>query len=563
MARTADERGRGRIRADGLLDVAFRRLSAIFPSGGDLDMFAKLGEWLFGASDLAPHGYCLLWEPGLVWLYAISDTVIGLAYFSIPLALVVIGRRRGDLVFRPMLWLFAAFILACGATHVLDVVTLWTPLYGLQGGVKALTAAASAVTAAALWRTLPQFLALPSAHQLREANAALTESEERLAHSQKMEAIGRLTGGIAHDFNNVLQVISGSLGVIERQVARGRGNEIAPSIAAMRRATSTASRLINRLLAFARRQTLEPRLIDPRGLILGLEEMLRRALGPDITLDLQPGCGVWSVVCDPSQLESALLNLAVNARDAMPKGGSLRIATADRSGVTDPADPGRRPADYVEIEVTDTGSGMEPEVLRRAFEPFFTTKPTGKGTGLGLSQIYGFVRQSGGFVRIESRLGDGTSVRLYLPGEERPLLEPEEEPLPAAVERISGRERRALLVEDQIEVRMQIASTLEGVGCAVVQAEDGSEGLKILQSDAPLDLLITDVGLPGVSGRRLAEAAQAGRRGMPILLITGYAGRSLDGLQGEPDIEILHKPFTLDELEHKVEAMLGRAAPAG
>ncbi|MBY6242962.1 ATP-binding protein [Methylosinus sp. Sm6] len=526
-------------------------------------MLTKLSEWLFGASDLAPHGYCLLWEPGLVWLYAISDTAIGLAYFSIPLALVVIGRRRGDLVFRPMLWLFAAFILACGATHLLDVVTLWTPLYGLQGGVKALTAIASAATAVALWWTLPSFLSLPSARQLSEANAALLDSEERLAHAQKMEAIGRLTGGIAHDFNNVLQVITGSLGVIERQVARGRGNEIAPSIAAIRKASSTASRLINRMLAFARRQTLEPRIIDPDRLILGLEEMLRRTLGPDVSLDLQPGHGGWSVICDPSQLESALLNLAVNARDAMPKGGALRIATADRRGLADPVDPGRAPADYVEIEVTDTGVGMEPEVLSRVFEPFFTTKPTGKGTGLGLSQIYGFARQSGGFVRIDSRPGDGTSVRLYLPGEERPLLVSEEELRPATTECACGNGRTALLVEDQIEVRMQIASTLEGIGCAVVQAEDGSEGLKILRSGAPLDLLVTDLGLPGVDGRRLAEAARVDRSDLPILLVTGYAGKSLDGLQGEPNIEILHKPFTLDELEAKVEAMLCRGAPAG
>jgi signal transduction histidine kinase/CheY-like chemotaxis protein len=526
-------------------------------------MFAKLSEWLFGASDLAPHGYCLLWEPGLVWLYAISDAAIGLAYFSIPLALVVIGRRRGDLVFRPMLWLFAAFILLCGATHWLDVVTLWTPLYGLQGAVKAATALASFATAVAMWGTLSSFLSLPSAHQLREANAALIDSQARLAHAQKLEAIGRLTGGIAHDFNNVLQVVTGSLGVIERQVARGRGNEIAPSIAAIRKASTTASRLINRMLAFSRRQTLAPRVIEPDRLILGLEEMLRRTLGPDIHLDLRPGHGCWSVVCDSSELESALLNLAVNARDAMPGGGSLRIATADRSGVVDPADPGREAADYVEIAVTDTGVGMEPEVLRRAFEPFFTTKPIGKGTGLGLSQIYGFARQSGGFARLDSRPGEGTTVRLYLPGEERPLLAAEEEARPAAAESACGRGRKALLVEDQIEVRMQIAATLEDMGCAVIQAEDGAEGLKILQSDAPLDLLITDVGLPGVSGRRLAEVACAQRRDLPILLITGYAGKSLEGLQGEANVEVLRKPFTLDELESKVQAMLRRAAPGG
>jgi signal transduction histidine kinase/ActR/RegA family two-component response regulator len=471
--------------------------------------------------------------------------------------------RRGDLVFRPLLWLFAAFILLCGATHLLDVVTLWTPIYGLQGGVKAATALVSAGTAIAMWWWLPSFLSLPSVQQLRQANAALLESEERLVHAQKMEAIGRLTGGVAHDFNNVLQVITGSLGVVERKIALGRGNEIAPSIAAIRKASETASRLINRMLAFSRRQTLLPRVIEPDRLIVDLEEMLRRTLGPEIELDLRLGRCRRSVTCDPSQLESALLNLAVNARDAMPQGGALRVATAERDALADPEDPAATPRDYVEIEVTDTGVGMEPEVLRRAFEPFFTTKPTGKGTGLGLSQIYGFVRQSGGFVRIESHPGDGTSVRIYLPAEERPRLAPAaEEPAAAEESPRSAHGRKALLVEDQVEVRLQIAATLEDLGCEVVEAEDGVEGLRVLQSDAPLDLLITDVGLPGVGGRQLAEAARAGRRAdLPILFITGYASKSLEALHPAPNIEVLRKPFTLDELAAKVEEMLSAAAP--
>jgi signal transduction histidine kinase/CheY-like chemotaxis protein len=525
---------------------------------------SKLSEWLFGASDLAPHGYCLLWEPGLIWLYAISDAAIGLAYFSIPLALAVIGQRRGDLVFRPLLWLFAAFILLCGATHWLDVVTLWTPIYGLQGAVKAATALVSVSTAAALWWWLPSFLSLPSVQQLRQANAALLESEERLVQAQKMEAIGQLTGGVAHDFNNVLQVVTGSLGVIERKLALGRGNEIGPSIAAIRKASETASRLINRMLAFSRRQTLLPRVIEPDRLIVDLEEMLRRTLGPEIELELRLGQCRRSVTCDSSQLESALLNLAINARDAMPQGGVLHIAAVDRDALADPEDPDAPPRDYIEIEVTDTGMGMEPEVMRRAFEPFFTTKPTGKGTGLGLSQIYGFVRQSGGFVQIDSHPGDGASVRLYLPSEERARAAPAaEEPAAAGAPPDAAKGRKALLVEDQVEVRLQIAATLEEIGCEVVEAEDGSEGLRILESDAPLDLLITDVGLPGLGGRQLAEAARAGRRrDLPILFITGYASKSLESLHPSPHVEVLRKPFTLDELAAKVEEMLKAASPA-
>ncbi|WP_330083254.1 ATP-binding protein [Methylocystis iwaonis] len=526
-------------------------------------MLSALSEWLFGASGLAPHGYCLLWEPELIWLYAISDTAIAVAYFSIPMALGIIGRRRRDLIFPPMLWLFAAFIMLCGTTHWLDLATLWTPLYGIQGVVKAATALASISTAIVLWWKLPDFLSLPSIAQLRDANAALRESEERLAHAQKMEAIGQLTGGIAHDFNNMLQVIVGSISVIEHQIEIGRAQDIKPAVAAIQKAANNASSLINRLLAFSLRQTLTPRVIEPGRLVAGMEELLRRTLGPEIELRLCLAPARWNVACDPSQLESALLNLAINARDAMPEGGALQIATADRELIADPDTPGAQPGNYVEIAVTDSGEGMTREVLSRVFEPFFTTKPTGKGTGLGLSQIYGFVKQSGGFVRIESHPGGGTRVRIYLPGrgpvkdcvaaEDRPRIE-------AAALSESTHRGKALVVEDQAEVRAQIAEAVARMGFTVIEASEGLAGLKELESDAPLDLLITDVCLPGVNGRQLAETAQSKRPELPVLLITGYAGNSLETLRLAPNMQILRKPFLLDELTARVRAMAGNAA---
>src|SRR5208283_3724536 len=277
--------------------------------------------------------------------------------------------------------------------------------------------------------------------------------------------------------------------------------------AAITKASNNASSLINRMLAFARRQTLLPQVLRPDALVAGLEDLLRRTLGPEIDLKLRLAGGARKIVCDPSQLESALLNLSINARDAMPHGGALTITTAERNFAADELEPDLEPGDYVEIDVTDTGVGMDEDVLGRAFEPFFTTKQFGHGTGLGLSQVYGFVRQSGGFMRIESAPSEGTSVRIYLPKRDLPadLLDDRQAAAKADVTSPSVHRRRVLIVEDQDEVRSQIVEALGEIGCEVLEAADGAAGLQIAKSSAPLDLLITDVGLPVLNGRQVAE----------------------------------------------------------
>ena len=480
-------------------------------------MFDQLASWLFDPAGLTPHGFCLLWDPGLIWTYAVSDIGIGIAYFTIPLALAILARRRGDLVFRPIFWLFAAFILLCGTTHFLDVATLWQPLYGVEAVVKVATAIVSIFTGVALWHVMPQVLALPSHAQLESAATALRESEERLHQSQKMEAVGQLTGGIAHDINNMLQGIAGSLDLIERRIGQDRMDDATRHIAGARRAVESAAGLTHRMLAFARRQALQPRPIEPDKLVQGMEDLIRRSVTPSVNVRLELHDGVWMAICDPNQLESALLNLAINARDAMPDGGTLTIATADR--MITPADlavgEDLTPGGYVEISVSDTGVGMTPDIVDRVFEPFFTTKPIGQGTGLGLSQVYGFVRQSGGFVRIESFPARGTTVRMYLPR----LTETDDGPVEVLARDVAdadpsdGPVGSVLVVDDEDAIRFMISEALRDQGCEVIEAADGPTGLTIVQSGARIDLVVTDVGLPGLNGRQLArsDAARAAR----------------------------------------------------
>jgi PAS domain S-box-containing protein len=725
-----------------------------------MSLLDRWGTWLFDPNGLTPHGFCLLWQPGLIWTHAIADAAIWLAYFTIPAMLVVFARRRRDLVFKPVFLLFAAFILLCGTGHLFDVVTLWVPAYGAQAAVKVATAAVSLLTAVAVWRLLPQALALPSPAQLREALAALQESEARhrasfehspvplhtldgqglitgvsnswlalldyrmeevigrhirdfqapdsdawsasavarlerdgevrelerrflrrdgtvvdtllsarleqrgttllivcvlvditarrraeaalrdsearLHQAQKMEAVGQLTGGVAHDFNNMLQDIGGCLDMMERRISQGRVDAVRRYVAPARQSVTRAAALTQRMLAFARRQALHPAPVDPDALVAGMEPLIRRTLGPQIGLEIGLHDGVWQAVCDANQLESALLNLVINARDAMPQGGRLTITTADRmleAGDIAAADDAA-PGPYVEITVADTGSGMSEAVLARAFEPFFTTKPIGQGTGLGLSQLYGFVRQSGGLVRIESAPGAGTTVRLFLPGHVRAPVaaEPPRQaasaafddappPAPAAdlqpaapaskaltaptadVSPAPGSrpaspamaERRTLpsyerhvaapalgshaaallpperlapaladgaaggtvlVVEDEAGLRALIGEALTEAGLSMIAAADGAAGLALLHATPRVDLLITDVGLPGMNGREVAEAARRVRPGLPVMLITGYAGAVLDDLELTEDTVLLRKPFSLDALAREARAML-------
>ena len=385
-----------------------------------------------------------------------------LAYFSIPVALGVIARRRRDLVFRPLLFLFAAFILLCGATHWIDVLTFWVPVYGLEAVVKVATAAVSVFTAIVLWRFIPAALTLPSPSQFREANAALRGTEERLYQSQKMEVVGQLTRGIAHDFNNMIQAVSGGPTHLERRIAAGRLDEVGRFVHEMRRALNSAAGQTNRLLAFSRRQALQPERVQPDQFIGGMREFLQRTIGPEIRLKLELGDGKSDVICDAHQLEGALMNLAINARDAMPDGGELTISVTDRKVTArDFADPEEaKPGDYVEVSISDTGVGMTPEILSRAIEPFYTTKPTGQGTGLGLSQGYGFVRQSGGFLRIESEPRRGTKVLISLPDSPRSQGATKDWSKPVGAQTTASLARGVVLVvEDQADVRAQIVES--------------------------------------------------------------------------------------------------------
>ncbi len=383
-------------------------------------------------------------------------------------------------------------------------------------------------------------------------------TEDALRQSQKMEAVGQLTGGIAHDFNNLLQGITGSLALAQKRVEQGRYGELDRFLSNAMVAAHRCSSLTHRLLAFSRRQPLDPRPVRVNPLVTSMEELLRRSLGEQIRLRLVHAGGLWPTRCDPNQLENAILNLAINARDAMPAGGELVLetsnATLDRKAAARQRDV--EPGEYVCIAVTDSGTGMSADVAARAFEPFFTTKPLGRGTGLGLSMIYGFAIQSGGFARIDSRPGRGTTVRVFLPRtvEEREAEADAPEPAPARVA-VDG--ETVLVVEDEALVRELIVDALHELGYGTRVAVDGPGGVRLLQTGERVDLLVTDVGLPGLNGRQVADAGRALNPRLKVLFMTGYA-ENATASSGflEPGMAIITKPFPMDEFAARVREII-------
>jgi len=398
--------------------------------------------------------------------------------------------------------------------------------------------------------------------RVNERTAALMEIEERLRQSQKMEAIGQLTGGIAHDFNNLLTAINGSLEVVEMNLARGKLDNVDLFIGMAKDSVQRATSLTQRLLAFSRRQTLDPRLTDVNRLIGSLEDLIKRTVGPAVNVEMVRAECLWLTRVDVSQLENVLLNLCINARDAMaPAGGSLTIETANET--LDDSSSARwelQPGEYILIGVTDSGCGMSPETIARIFDPFFTTKPIGQGTGLGLSMVYGFLRQSGGQVRVHSEVGRGTTFSMYLP---RHLGTSATEP---AAARLNPREscklgECILVVEDEEVVRQIVVELLTEQGFAVLAAANGAEGLRMVESGRKIDLLLTDVGLPGgMNGRQLADAVRVVHPRLSVLFMTGYAENAVVGSEFlAPGMEVITKPFNLGALALKVRKIIDQA----
>ena len=662
-------------------------------------------ERILDSSMFSPHGICLLWEPELIWLHVVSDAVIAMAYFSIPFALAIFVSKRRDLKFGWVYWSFGIFILACGLTHILSIYTLWVPIYGIEGLVKAATAVASIVTAGMLWPLLPKLLAIPSPFELRQAQEALKEeeskgrdseqllqqfrqtqqalresmarltavvetavdgfilidargrillfnpacerlfgyradevfhenvkmlmpqtysahhdnyiqnfirtaerkiigigrevvglrkdgstfpmdlsvgeaqqdgesifvgiihdltgrkqTEEQLRQAQKMEMVGQLSGGIAHDFNNLLTVIVGNAEHLSDQLkSRQDLQRIADDIC---QAGERGAELTQRLLAFSRRQLLKPHPTDCHELLDSMRKLLRRTLRENIEIRITPNPETVLAFADRAQLESSVLNLALNAQDAMPNGGHLTLSTGVAS-LDDPYQslhPEIEAGEYAMIAVTDDGVGMTAEVSARAFEPFYTTKEVGKGSGLGLSMVYGFAKQSNGHVSIYSELGLGTTVRIYLPHVGTSGQKPSDQ-IPADEPSIPRGHETILVAEDDPFVRSSVILRIESLGYSVIAAINGNDALLKLRANPEIDMLFTDIVMPGMSGWELADLARQVRPGLPVVYSSGYALEVL-AQQGRAPAEaiILVKPYRKAELAERLREALSASS---
>ena len=526
-------------------------------------------------STFTPHGASMLWQPELVWLNVISNALVASAFFVTTFVLAMFLWRRRDVMFRSVFGAFATFAMLCGVTRLLSILTLFVPAYGIEGIINGLLALISVGIAAALLLLLPRILVLPTRIQLQQAYAALEEevghrrsaeamvrrfqeieaTESQVRQAQKMEAIGQLTGGVAHDFNNILTVIIGTIEILGDAV-KGRPElvQIANMISA---AATRGADLTQHLLAFARRQPLQPRNVDVNALVDDAARLLRSTLGEQIEIEtmLAPDCA--AALIDPSQLSTAILNLALNARDAMPEGGRLTLETMnvvldeDYAGMNSEVNPG----DYVMVAVSDSGEGIPAGLREKVFEPFFTTKEVGKGAGLGLSMVYGFVKQSNGHVKIYSEEGHGTTVKLYLP-QATGVAE-----APVAETGVSGLERgdkSILIVEDDPLVREYVVTQIRNLGYTTLAASNAAEALAIIDGPETIDLLFTDVIIPGgMNGRQLAIEAQTRRQGLKVLYTSGYTENAIvHHGRLDPGVLLLPKPYLSSDLARMLSTAL-------
>jgi PAS domain S-box-containing protein len=389
---------------------------------------------------------------------------------------------------------------------------------------------------------------------LRKETAERSKAEAALRQAQKMEAVGQLTGGIAHDFNNMLTGIIGAIDLMKRRIASNRYEDLDRFMEAASTSAQRAAGLTSRLLAFSRRQLLDSKPTDINALVRSLSDLLHRAVDENVSVAIVTKDGIPAALVDANQLESAILNLVINARDAMPQGGELIVETSaiDLDETYCRTHPGVTPGAYVAVAVSDTGVGMTAELIEKAFDPFFTTKPVGQGTGLGLSMVYGFARQSNGQVRIHSAPGQGTSVKIYLPGAEQATIETADHPETSP----KGAGQAVLLVEDDPSVRLLIGEVLSELGYRVLEASDANAAIKVLESGRSIDMMISDVGLPGMNGRQLAEVARAYHPNVPVLFVTGYAENAAirAGYLGT-NMAMISKPFQVEELAAKIGEM--------
>ncbi len=468
----------------------------------------------------------------------------------------LLGLSSEQILAKPLAELIDAFAQAHGA----GLATRLAAGEMVTGFVGQMTAAEGG-TRVVMWDAVPDG---GNIHVVGRDITALQQAEEQLRQSQKMEAVGQLTGGIAHDFNNLLTAIGGSLELMHVRLAQGRTVELERYLVTAEQAAKRAVALTHRLLAFSRRQTLVPASTNINRLVKDMEELLSGTMGPSIAVEVVTAGGLWNTRVDPHQLENALLNLCLNARDAMPDGGRLTIETSNKW--LDASEGTKRdlpPGQYVALSVSDNGCGMSKELIAHVFEPFFTTKPIGQGTGLGLSMVYGFVRQSGGQARIYSEVGFGARVSLYLPRD--PSEEAEAEAGGGAIDpegQSAVNRESVLVVDDEPAICMLVAEVLGDLGYRVMEAANAAEALNVIQSPARVDLLISDVGLPGgMNGRQLAEAARQLRPGLKTLFITGYAENAmLTHGHLEPGMHAMSKPFAMAELAAKVRRVISDPA---